>query len=277
MAHKKGQAGTWPKRFLSAMARTANAGLSAQMAGVDRATAFALRKRDPGFAADWVRARDWGRGRAKAQGRPVFPGGRPPAAGPAEALDPRPLKERRRRDGGTEVVRCGEGRQSPQSDHVFFSHLAAGFGVRRSAAKAGFSTNALYARRMLDPAFEAQWEAAKAQCLARNDMLLIDSVPRALDPETTAAADDLAKPTIAEAIQIARLYRPAAEKPVRGAKAKEAEEAPARSGTEIFDELSRRLDDIDREKADGRLAQGWSRDEEGHWIPPGWARKNDAA
>jgi hypothetical protein len=155
--------------------------------------------------------------------------------------------------------------------------------VRRSAAKAGFSTNALYARRMLDPAFEAQWEAAKAQCLARNDMLLIDSVPRTLDPETSDAADDLAKPTIAEAIQIARLYRPAEEKPARGAKAAKAakaaeeEEAPMRSGAEIFDELSRRLEDIAREKADSKLAEGWSRDEEGHWIPPGWERKDDSA
>jgi hypothetical protein len=276
MAHKAKVAAKWRRRFLSAMARTANAGLSAQMAGVDRATAFALRKRDPGFAADWLRARDWGRARAKAGGRPVFPGGRPPAAGPAEGLDPRPLKVRRRRDGGSEVVRCGEGRQSPQSDHIFFSHLAAGFGVRRSAAKAGFSTNALYARRMLDPAFEAQWEAAKAQCLARNDMLLIDSVPRTLDPETSEAADALARPTIAEAIQIAKLYRPAPEKPGRGAKGKE-EEAPARPGNEIFDELSRRLEEIDREKAAGRLAEGWRRDGEGNWIPPGWERKDDAA
>jgi hypothetical protein len=277
MAHKKERVGKWRKRFLAAMARTANAGLSAQMAGVDRATAFALRKRDPGFAADWVRARDWGRARAKAERRPVFRGGRPRSAGPAEALDPRPLKVRRRRDGGTEVVRCGEGRQSPESDHLFFSNLAAGFGVRRSAAKAGFSTNALYARRMLDPAFEAQWEAAKAQCLARNDMLLIDSVPRTLDPDTAEAADELAKPTIAEAIQIARLYRPAAEKPARGAKGKEEEKAPARPRAEIFDELSRRLDEIEREKAAGKLAEGWSRDEQGNWIPPGWERKDDAA
>jgi hypothetical protein len=274
MAHKKAVAGKWRKRFLAAMARTANAGLSARMAGVDRATAFALRKRDPGFAADWLRARDWGRARAKAAGRPVFPGGRPRGVGPADSLDPRPLKVRRCREGGTEVVRCGEGRQSPESDHIFFSHLAAGFGVRRSAAKAGFSTNALYARRMIDPDFEARWEAAKAQCLARNDMLLIDSVPRTLDPETTEAADELARPTIAEAIRIARLYRTAAEKPVCGTKAQE--ERPAVDAREIFDRLSERVREIKREKADGKLAQGWTRDEAGNWIPPGWVRKDAA-
>src|SRR5687768_8153059 len=146
MAHRKEVAGKWRRRFLAAMARTANAGLSAQMAGVDRGTAFALRKRDPGFAADWLRARDWGRARAKAAGRAVFAGGRPRAAGRGEELDPRPLKERRRPDGGTEIVRCGEGRQSPETDAVFFSNLAAGHGVRRSAAMAGFSATALYNR-----------------------------------------------------------------------------------------------------------------------------------
>jgi hypothetical protein len=202
----------------------------------------------------------------------VFPDGRPRPSGPAEALDPRPFKERRCREGGTEIVRCGEGRMSPHSDHVFFSHLAAGFGVRRSAAKAGFSTNALYARRMIDPDFEAKWELAKAQCLARNDMLLIDSVPRTLDPETTEAADALARPTIAEAIRIARLYRAAGEKPVRGPT---VEEEPP-DAENIFEKLSARVREIKLEAAEGKLASGWVQDEDGNWIPPGWVRKDAA-
>jgi hypothetical protein len=279
MAHRKGQAGRWRKRFLSALARTANAGLSARMAGVDRATAFALRQRDKVFAAAWLRARDWGRARVKAAGRPVFAGGRPRSGGrgearAAEALDPRPLKERRRRDGGTEIVRCGEGRMSPETDRIFFSHLAAGFGVRGSAAEAGFSTTAVYARRMIDPDFEARWEAAKAQCLARNDMLLIDSVPRTLDPETTQAADDLARPTIAEAIRIARLYRTA---PAAGRGAGAEAKPPVRPAEAIFETLHARVKEIQRENAGEKLASGWSQDEEGNWIPPGWVRKGEAA
>jgi hypothetical protein len=205
----------------------------------------------------------------------VFAGGRPRAAGRCEKLDPRPHKVRRCRQGGTETVRCGEGRQSPESDHVFFSHLAAGFGVTRSAAKAGFSTNALYARRMIDPDFEGRWEAAKAQCLARNDMLLIDSVPRTLDPETTQAADDLARPTIAEAIRIARLYRTAPPRPAAGSKGKD-EEAPVGSGAALFDELSSRIREMELEEAAKRVAEGWSLDEEGNAIPPGWVRRGAA-
>jgi hypothetical protein len=282
MAHQKGQAGKWRRRFLGAMARTANAGLSAQMAGVDRTTAFALRQRDPGFARDWIRARDWGRARVKAQGQPVHPGGRPRSAGPAEELDPRPLKARRCRHGGTEVVRCGEGRMSPESDRIFFSHLAAGYGLRRSAAKAGFSKQALYARRTIDPEFEAQWEAAKAQCLARNDMLLIDSVPRTLDPETADAAEDLPRPTIAEVIRITRMYRSApgagsGRGAGRAAGPAAAAEPPVPDAKHIFDELSERVREIKLAQAKGKLAEGWTQDEWENWIPPGWVRKDEAA
>ena len=275
MAHKAKVAGRWRKRFLSAMARTANAGLSAQMAGVDRTTAFALRKRDPGFARDWVRARDWGRARAKAAGRPVFQGGRPRGDKKGEALDPRPLKVRTCRAGGTETVRCGEGRQSPESDFVFFSNLAAGHGVRRSAAMAGFSTTALYNRRMIDPAFEAQWAAAKDQCVARNDMLLIDSVPLTLDPEISEAAEHLARPTIAEAIRIQRLYRPRDEDERRGG-GRSGWPARRRSLGEVQESILGKLSAIARARDAEKLAQGWVQDEEGRWIPPGWVRKDAA-
>jgi hypothetical protein len=32
-----------------------------------------------------------------------------------------------------------------------------------------------------------------------------------------------------------------------------------------------------REKAGEKLASGWSQDEDGNWIPPGWVRKDEAA
>ncbi|HEV2748141.1 MAG TPA: hypothetical protein VGW34_12690 [Allosphingosinicella sp.] len=206
---RKKRAGLWRRRFLSALARTANARLAAAMAGVDHSTAYALRRRDAGFAAAWPRARDWGRARVKAEGRPIFANGRPRAAGPAEALDPRELVIRTTRNAGTQIVRAGDGRMSPRTDEIFFTHLAAGFGIRRSAAAAGFSANAVYQRKANDKRFAAGWDAAREQGLARNDMLLIDAVPLALDPAAAAAADGLPTPTIAEAIAIMRLYRPA--------------------------------------------------------------------
>jgi Ni/Co efflux regulator RcnB len=275
MAHRKEVAGKWRKRFLGAMARTANAGLSAQMAGVDRTTAFALRKRDPGFAADWVRARDWGRARAKAEGRPVFDCGRPrqPRRGGAPA-DARELIVRLSKREGAQIVRAGEGRWSPAVEADFFAWLTAGFGVNHAARQIGFSTNALYRRRLNDPDFAARWAKVREEGLGRNDELLIDAVPRTLDPEVMAAAADLPRPTIAEAIQIQKLYRSDGEGgAVRG---RSAWPARPRSLAEVHESILSKLSAIARVRDAGRLAEGWVRDEEGNWIPPGWARKDAA-
>lgn len=275
MAHKKEQAGKWRKRFLGAMARTANAGLSAQMAGVDRTTAFGLRKRDPGFAADWVRARDWGRARAKAEGRPVFPSGRPQRARAGEAPpDPRALIVRLSKREGSQIVRAGEGRWSPAVEADFFAWLAAGFGVNHAARQIGFSTTALYRRRLQDPDFAARWAKVREEGLGRNDGLLIDSVPRTLDPDVIAAAEGLPSPTIAEAIQIQRLYRRDGEEGGRGGRS--GWSGRRRSLEEVHDSILHKLSAIARVRDVEKLAEGWVRDEAGNWIPPGWERKDAA-
>jgi hypothetical protein len=266
---KKAGAG-WRKKFLSALARTANARLAAEMAGVDHTTAYELRRRDPAFAAAWVRARAWGRKRVKAEGRPVFAGGRPRPARAGEAPpDPRALVVRHRKGGGAELVRAGEGRWNSEAEEVFFAWLGAGWGVRRAAREAGFSTNALYARRRLHPDFAARWAQAKSDSLERNDLLLIDSVQWSLDPEAVEAAEQLPRPSIAEAIRIQRLYRaPGAAKAGRGTEV----QFPKRDVNELLDLISARLEEIKAEEAQSKLDSGWVQDETGYWIPPGWVR-----
>jgi hypothetical protein len=259
------------------MARTANAELSAQRAGVDKTTAFGLRKRDPGFAADWVRARDWGRARVKAEGRPVFAGGRPRPARPGEApADARELIVRLSKREGAQIVRAGEGRWSPGVEAEFFAWLAAGFGVNHAARQIGFSTTALYRRRLADPAFAERWAEVLKAGLERNDGLLIDSVARSLDPDVIAsAAEDLPRPTIAEAIQIQRLYRRDGEE--GAARGRSAWPARPRSLGEVHESILRKLSAIARVRDAGKLASGWIQDEDGNWIPPGWARRGEAA
>lgn len=85
-------------------------------------------------------------------------------------------------------------------------------------------------------------------------------------------AEDLPRPTIAEAIQIVRMYQPpaerAGEKRWRGTEA----ECPMRPAKEIFDELSERVAEIEREEAQERIAARWTQDETGYPIPPGGER-----
>lgn len=272
MAHRKAIAGKWRRRFLSALARTANARLAAQMAGVDHTTAYQLRQRDPAFAAAWIRARDWGRARVKAEGRPVFAGGRPRPARAGEAPpDPRALVVRCSKREGVQVVRAGEGRWTPEAEETFFAWLGAGWGVRRAAKEAGFSTQAIYARRRLNPDFAERWAEAKGDGLERNDLLLIDSVQWTLDPEAVEAAEDLPRPTIAEAIRIQTLYRQGGS-PGSGGGGR-AWPARPRSLDEVRESILTKLSALARRRDSERLDEGWTQDEAGNWIPPGWVRK----
>jgi|GEM_PF-1844606 len=189
------------------MARTANASLSARMAGVDRTTPFELRKRDPGFAGAWVRARDWGRARVKAEGRAAYAGGRPRPARPGEMAEVGELRVRHNKREGSQKVRVGEGQWTQAAEDAFLALLTAGHGVRRSAERVGFSYNAVWARRQLHPDFAERWDQAKAHGSERNDFLLLDSVQWILDPEAVEAAEDLPRPTIAEAIRIQIMFR----------------------------------------------------------------------
>lgn len=236
----------WRKRFLAALARTANVDLSAEKAGVDRSTVFLLRKRDPMFAAAWLRARAWGRARVAAEGRPVHAGGRPRPARPGEAADARELVVRTSKNAGTQIVRAGAGRWSPGAERDFIAYLVAGFGVRYAARAVGFSAFAIYKRRLNDPGFAARLDAAREEGKIRNDGLLIDAVPLALDPEVIEAAEALPRPTIAEAIQIVRLYRPPGERAGRGRRHGPREP----SIEEVRNEVLRRLRTIRAHRAE---------------------------
>jgi hypothetical protein len=248
----KGKRGSWRKKFLSALARTANARLSAERAGVDHSTAYQLRERDPGFAAAWVRARAWGRARVKAEGRPVHAGGRPRDAGRGAPADARELIVRRSKREGAQIVRAGEGRWSPAAEEDFFAWLVAGFGVRHAARAIGFSTVALYKRRANDPAFAARWDLAREEGKVRNDGLLIDAVPLALDPEVIEAAEDLPRPTIAEAIRIVAMYRRDGPSGRRGRR----HGPPEPSIEEVRDDVLRRLRAIRAHRAELRREEG---------------------
>jgi len=170
------------------------------------------------------------------------------------------------------VVRAGEGRWSDEAEEVFLAHLAATANVRAAARAAGFSTAALYQRRLRDPAFAGRWDEAKGQGAERIDLLLIEAAERSLDPGVCEAAEALPKPTIGEAIQIARMMRVEAAPGRRGAAAPRR----TRSAEEARAEILTRIEAIERHKNRARREQGWVQDDEGHWIPPGWTRRGGA-
>ena len=86
-------------------------------------------------------------------------------------------------------------------------------------------------------------------------------------------ADDLPKPTIAEAIQIVRLFQVGSSGGGAGGRGGGRwRPAPPRPLSDVKESILRKLSAMERARTAEQLAQGWIRDEAGNWIPPGWER-----
>lgn len=114
---------------------------------------------------------------------------------------------RQARNRRTQVIRTSGKRWSDAAELRFLEELAATANVRAAAAAAGFSTTAIYNRRMRWPGFAAEWDACLEQGYARIEMELVaratDSLRR--EPVTGAAPDK--EMTVAEALNLLRLHR----------------------------------------------------------------------
>jgi hypothetical protein len=94
---------------------------------------------------------------------------------------------------------------------VYLAHLRATGCLRRAAAAAGFSTNAVDYRRKRYPAFAAECDAALEEAMVQLRSLVVAAGIAALDPlgEALPEGVELPKVTVAEAIAILRLKGPA--------------------------------------------------------------------
>ena len=259
----------WLEPFLAALARTGNVRVSSAEAGVDFSTAYARRQRDAGFRAAWaevVRAREAG---ALRDG--LSTGSIPPQ-------DERVREELVVRCSSTgaapKLVRAGAGRWSTGREERFIVSLATSANVRRAAAAAGISTQAVYKRRLKQPGFAAAWDAAIEVGKARIEAYLVEAADRTFDPETLGDAvfggDALPKISVAEAIHILRLKGGAARAvaTVKEDDEGEAYEAEVEAARGRFVERLERMEAIARAR---KIAEGWS-EQEGELVPPGFAR-----
>jgi hypothetical protein len=203
----------WAAVFLKQLEQTGNVRLAAERAGVDFTTAYQRRKRHSDFAERWegaLAAVALRQGQEEGDGEeahtPEIPstifGGPPPRDKLGEETVLRP-------DG--KVARVGEGRWSKRSEEAFLVELTATGSVRMAARAAGFSTAALYKRRLKDRHFCAAWDAAVEAGKARVQAYLVEAATRTFDPDELPIADDreIEKVSISEAINIAKM-------PVRG-------------------------------------------------------------
>jgi hypothetical protein len=197
MPRKPNRPPKWRRAFLRALSQTANVTLSAQLAGVDKTTAYHVRKRSLLFARLWEQA--------KADGRAAIDSG---AALPdARELVQRPLSIRHSKHGKPCILAAGEGRWSDIVETEYLAQLAASANFARAAAAVGFSTVAISNRRMKDAGFAARCKAALEHGYLRIEAALIHSAVASMEGLPVDDDSPIPQMTPAEAMNLIKLHR----------------------------------------------------------------------
>ena len=158
------------------------------------------------------------------------------------------------RHGPQRVATRGR-RWSDRAETIFLDHLAATANVTASASACGFTTQALYARRRKDAAFEQRWDAALAQGYAHIEALLVQRAIEALegvepDPATPIMIRDM---TVKDALTLLGHHRRVVEGLPLKSRRRWQREVPIE---EVRNEILRKVEAIERAKV-ARRAQGW--------------------
>lgn len=250
-------------RFLEALEGCGNVTMALETAGLGRDRAYRLRREDEGFAARWAAAiaafRLWAEG-AEETGA-CEEGGDGPGAAPGEGL-----VLRRGRGGALQIVAARPNQWTAQREETFLAFLKACGNVTAASGAAGFTSKCAWERRRTVPDFARRWDEAKAEAVERMEWLLIEEGTNLLEAQDAARRDPqlamwLIKRRDAEAAGTLRRGRG----------------VPAPPSIEtVEDKIVARVAAIRRHKESQQLARGWSRDEAGRMIPPGWVRAGPA-
>jgi hypothetical protein len=143
------------------------------------------------------------------------------------------------RHGPQRVTTRGH-RWSDEAETTFLDHLAATANLTASARACGFGTQALYARRRMDPAFQQRWDAALSHGYAHIEALLVQRAIEALegfapDPDTPIIIRDM---TVKDALILLGHHRRAIE----GGPRSRRQWARPRSLDEVRDSILRKLE-----------------------------------
>jgi hypothetical protein len=112
-------------------------------------------------------------------------------------------------NNNTKIIRTTGHRWSDAAERIFLGHLAASANVTAAAEAAGFSTTAIYQRRMAEPGFAERWQLALEQGIARLEMQLVEIATSSLAGEQIPADKPIPRMTPAEAMNLIKLHRAA--------------------------------------------------------------------
>ena len=132
-------------------------------------------------------------------------------AKPAAARGPAGSVTRASGKDGPQVVHSKGRRWTEAAEALFLDALAASCNVTWAAAQAGFSTEAIYARRRRDPAFAGQWRHAIVQGHARLEAGLAAAAIAAVEGRIPDPHFPIPPMTVADIIAVLKLHRAMAQ------------------------------------------------------------------
>ncbi|TMJ13534.1 MAG: hypothetical protein E6G94_11700 [Alphaproteobacteria bacterium] len=241
------------KRFLEVLATCGNATTARLAAGLGKDRIYQHRKANAPFAAAWAAALDAFAARAEADDEALSDA----------ALEPDGMIVRRGRSGRLQVVARRPNLWSKAKEEAFFEHFTETNNVGAASLAAGFTSKTAWERRRICPAFRDRFAAAREDAYEKLEYMLIEAGTELLSSNEAARRN----PDLAMWL-LRRRDQAAAGSLKRGGrfmpKQPSIEEVTAKMITQVGA--------IKRHRENGQLAEGWTRDEAGNMIPPGWVR-----
>ena len=126
---------------------------------------------------------------------------------PAQRCGPSGVTLRHERGAKSKLVRTTGKRWSDAAEARFLEVLAASANVSAAAEAAGFSTTAIYVRRLNQPQFAARWAQAMEVGYTRLECLALAAGTSALEGVPFAADHPMPDVTMADVLNLLKLHR----------------------------------------------------------------------
>lgn len=259
--------------FLEHLRRTGNQSAAAKAVGLNRSSVEQRRKRDAEFAIGCAAAEEEASRRLAG------------SAGPFDGVDGAGGRElnviRRGRGGRMQIITSGSKRWSKAVEDGFLAALGMCGNVAAAARAVGFGESCVWRRRRTWPAFERAMDQVLDEAEIRIEYRLAAmgsdiAAAGTGRPDGSEGMGTVTSDCPPEALKfdpdLAFRFLKWREEKRRGRTPRGGRPEKRWTFEESIEHLDKKLKAFGRRREGERLAQGWSKDEEGRMIPPGWVR-----
>jgi len=244
------------RKFIEALSASGNVSFACEIAGIGKDRIYRHRRENEAFAAEWAAAKAAFDLKADAEDGLDL-----------EALRRDGLAVQRGPDGCVQIVSAHPKAWTRRDEEAFFAHYAATGNVSASAQAAGFSEKAAWQRARVLPAFGRRLAQAKLGATERLELYLIEEGTNQLKGKDGGKPD----PQLAMWLLKREDQRQMGTLKRGSAALGRHKGPPERSFEEAKQSILTKIEAIERHQDRERLATGWTKTGDGHWIPPGYA------